>query len=238
MKAIVLVSGGIDSAVALWAALSEGHSVQGLTFNYFRRPPGEVSAGTRLAESAGGIPIHAIDLPFMREVVDMPLRSQNRNLDSAPEGYISARNLIFYGLALAEAEARGAELIVGGHNGGDSEVFPDASPLFFRSLNRISKMALWSSKSQAVKIETPLSGMTKSEVINLGVGMGVPLELTWSCYWDGDRHCGTCESCIERRTAFVEAGIGDPTQYSFPPRSGRAPQHPRRSGPNPEARGS
>ncbi len=213
MKAIVLLSGGIDSAVALWDSLRNGMEVEALTFNYHRRPPGEVRALSPLAEAAGGLKVRSIDLPTMREVVDLPPPS-NPSLRDAPEGYIPARNLIFYAMALGEAEARGADYIIGGHNGGDSEVFPDASRPFFNALNRLARLGLWSYSIEPIEIRVPLAGMTKAEVIRLGGELGVPFELTWSCYWDRQDHCGVCESCRERRDAFAAVGVEDPTTYA------------------------
>lgn len=218
MKALLLLSGGIDSAVALWHALEKSWEMNCLTFDYHRRPPGEHRAMEALLQAAGDLPLRTVHLPFLKEVADLGADIQNPGLRGAPEGYIPARNLVFYALALNEGERIGARYIVGGHNGGDSEVFPDANPQFFGSLNALVTSSLWSSKANPMEIYIPLAGMSKVEVLRTGERMGVPFELTWSCYWDGERHCGQCESCRERRAAFAAAGMADPTSYG--PRPG------------------
>ncbi len=222
MKALVLLSGGIDSAVALWQALEKGWEVECLTFDYHRRPCGEHRAMEAIQRAAGGVPLRTVALPFLKEVADLGPEIKNPGLRGAPEGYIPARNLVFYALALNEGERLGARYIIGGHNGGDSEVFPDANPKFFTSLNALAASALWSSRATPMEIQIPLAGMSKVDVLRMGERLEVPFEATWSCYWDGERHCGRCESCRERRDAFVAAGIADPTGYGPRPEADEA----------------
>src|SRR6266699_2573262 len=137
----------------------------------------------------------------------------NRLLLDSPEGYIPGRNLIFYALAGYYAELDAVRYIVGGHNGIDPESFPDASPKFFNFLNSVFHLSLWSYDKSPVQILVPLSGKSKEEVVRLGLEMHVPFDVTWSCYWDRDVHCGTCESCKERRAAFAAVGVDDPVAY-------------------------
>jgi len=213
-RAIVLLSGGVDSAVTLWWAKQQGWDVQPLTFDYFGRPKREHSAMEDLAREAGVRPIRCVQLPFLKEVDD--LRSAglaNPVLEGSPEGYIPARNLIFYGLAAYFAELEGTRYLVGGHNGLDPESFPDASPKFFDFLNNVFRLSLWSYDRSPVQAIVPLSGKSKEDVLRMGRDLGVPFELTWSCYWDHDVHCGTCVSCQERREAFAALGLQDPVAY-------------------------
>jgi 7-cyano-7-deazaguanine synthase len=213
-RAIVLLSGGVDSAVALWWARTQGWDVHPLTFNYFGRPRREQTAIEALVEEAGVQPIRSIDLPFLKEVDD--LRSAglaNPILRDSPEGYIPARNLIFYSLAAYYAELDGTRYLVGGHNGTDPESFPDASPKFFDFLNSVLHLSLWSYDQSPVQIVVPLGGKSKADVLRMGQDLGVPFELTWSCYWDRDVHCGRCGSCRERREAFAALGLKDPVSY-------------------------
>ena len=216
-RALVLFSGGIDSAVTLWWAKAQGWEVLPLTFHYFRRPDREVRATRRLKDLAGLPALREVELPFLKEVYD--LRDEgvaNQLLLESPEGYIPARNMVFYALAAYYAEVEGARWVLGGHNGTDPDSFPDASPKFFNFVNSMYRIGLWSWPKTPVQILLPLSGKSKVEVVRLGRELGVPFEHTWSCYWDGDVHCGVCESCRERRAAFAALGVPDPIAYARP----------------------
>ena len=213
-RAIVLLSGGVDSAVTLWWTKKQGWDVQPLTFDYFGRPRREHTAIEGLVKEAGVRPVRTVGLPFLKEVDD--LRSSglaNPVLEDSPEGYIPARNLIFYSLAAYYAELDGTRYLVGGHNGIDPESFPDASPKFFEFLNSMFHLSLWSFDRSPVQVVVPLSGKSKEDVLRMGRDLGVPFGLTWSCYWDRDVHCGTCVSCRERREAFAALGLEDPVPY-------------------------
>lgn len=222
-RAIVLLSGGVDSAVTLWWAKDQGWDVQPLTFDYFGRPKREHAAIAALAKRAAVGPARSVALPFLKEVDDLrPSGFGNPALNESPEGYIPGRNLIFYSLASYFAELDGVRYLVGGHNGSDPESFPDASPKFFDQLNRLFGMSLWSYRTSPVEVVLPLSGKSKQDVLRLGRTLGVPFELTWSCYWDQDVHCGACVSCTERREAFAAIGAEDPVPYETNSRNRRA----------------
>jgi 7-cyano-7-deazaguanine synthase len=213
-RAIVLLSGGVDSAVTLWWAKQQGWQIRPLTFDYFGRPRREQDAVQHLTSRAGTEAVRQVSLPFLKEVDDLKKEGfENRTLLQAPEGYIPGRNLIFYGLAGYFAEIESARYILGGHNGIDPESFPDSSPKFFNFLNSVFHLSLWSYNASPVKILVPLSGKSKEDVVRLGLEMKVPFDLTWSCYWDRSVHCGTCVSCRERREAFAKVGVKDPVEY-------------------------
>ncbi len=205
--ALVLFSGGIDSAVALWWARERGHRVIALTFDYYRRPPGEVRAMKALLEASGLEDPISVPLPFLREMDDLrgPALT-NPDLQNAPDAYLPARNLVFYAMAAHYAEPIGARWIVGGHNGADGETFPDATRPFFDHVNAALGMGLLTYETSPVEVVLPLLGRTKTDVVRLGMELGVPLDLTWSCWWDRPEPCGECESCVERQQAFTEAG--------------------------------
>jgi 7-cyano-7-deazaguanine synthase len=149
-----------------------------------------------------------VPLHFVREVSDIPEQElANPSLAHAPEGYIPLRNLLFYSLAAYHAEILGARYIVGGHTRSDCESFPDAGKAFWEQLNQILKITIWSYTQVQTEVVLPLIDMDKVDVVRLGLKLGVPFELTWSCYHDADRPCGTCESCIERAQAFTAAGL-------------------------------
>lgn len=218
-RALVLLSGGIDSAVALHWSLREGHEVVPLTFDYHQRPQREVEACEALLEHArarGGAvaPLQRIATPFLREVEDLAQRPGH--LAAAPEGYIPARNLVFYAIAASLAEVHGAQHIVGGHNGTDPELFPDASPAFFASFNALLGRGAWSHARRPFEVVLPIAGQSKADVLRLGRALGVDFARTWSCYHDRKMHCGACGSCVERREGFAGTGLSDPAPMEEP----------------------
>lgn len=194
-RALVLLSGGIDSAVALWWARRRFREVRALTFHIAYRAGPERRAARRIARAAG-VRLEEIAVPFLRESHD-PAR---------PRGYIPARNLVFYSIALARAEASGAGAVAGGHTRDDASRFPDAGRSFFLNLESLAA----SGGYPRVRILTPLARLDKAGAVRLGLGLGVPLRLTWSCYGRGPRPCGKCPACRERSAAFERCGVKDP----------------------------
>ena len=214
-RALVLLSGGIDSAVCLWWSRRQRWNILPLTIDYHERPAAEVRAVRSLLAAAGIRNLVEVPLPFLKEVSDLKDDGlPDRLRHGAPDAYIPARNMIFYALAGYYAETLDAPLIIGGHNGIDPETFPDSSPDFFTHVNSLYRLGLWSYAKNPVSIKLPLAGKPKEEVVSLGLKLGVPFERTWSCYFDGATHCGRCPSCLERREAFRRLGIPDPVPYS------------------------
>ncbi|MFX0006164.1 MAG: 7-cyano-7-deazaguanine synthase [Candidatus Hermodarchaeota archaeon] len=202
MSAIVLLSGGIDSAVALHWAYQKGYDIIALSYNYDLRPENEKKAAQKLAENLQ-IKLIEVPLPFIKESID--LRIEGFPVPSAvntPEGFIPTRNLIFYSIAGYYAEVFDCEVIIGGHIAIDPKDFPDASPNFFRSLEKLINKGKHVKDTSRKKLLFPLAKMTKMDVINLGKKLKVPLEWTWSCYSDGDQPCGKCNSCRKRNEAL------------------------------------
>lgn len=206
--------------MTLWWARRNGWDVRPLTFHYFNRPKAEVRAIGALLPAAEIQGVREVDLPFLMEIDDMRKQGvafDNRELTRSPEGYIPARNLIFYALAAHYAELDRARWVIGGHNGTDPEQFPDSSPKFFNFVNSLYRLGIWSYGTSPMHVLLPLSGKTKVEVVRLGLELEVPFADTWSCFWDGDVHCGTCVSCRERRDAFAALGVEDPVPYRSQP---------------------
>ena len=209
MRALVLLSGGLDSAVCLYWARAQGWDVISIEFDYFDRPERERLASRNLCAHSGIRKRLIVPVPFLREIADIPEpQLANPALRHAPEGYIPARNLIFYALAAHYAEIQGAGRIVGGHNRTDGESFPDAGIAFQNRLNDILRISMWSQASVGTEVILPLIELDKTEVIRLGVRLEVPFDLTWSCFFNASEPCGACISCVERIEAFAAAGLG------------------------------
>jgi 7-cyano-7-deazaguanine synthase len=184
-KAVVLVSGGIDSAVALaWA--KERFQVTALSCEVAGRPRREVRACAAVTRKAQA-PLIRVRTPFLRP------RSS---------GYVPARNLVFHAIALSIAEELGAEAVVAGHNLSDAASFDDATPSYFRRIESLGR---------GIRILLPFARYTDADVIALGARLGVPLGLTWSCYRDGARPCRRCSACRGRIESFRQNRMEDPS---------------------------
>ena len=180
----MLVSGGIDSAAALWWARSR-YRATALSFDGASRPRGEVRACATIIREAG-VPHLRVPAPYLRQEAS---------------GYIPARNLVIHSIAISIAETIGAAAVVAGHNRSDARIFDDARPAFFRRLERLNG---------GVRIVLPFQARSDAGVIREARRMGVPLEWTWSCYRDGRRPCGRCSACRGRIESFAATGIEDP----------------------------
>lgn len=213
-KTLVMLSGGLDSAVALYWALNRGFEVESLTFNYFRRSPREMRACQEVAGRVGG-KNRLIKLDFLKEIEDVKENVRNKTLDKAPSAYIPSRNIIFYGIAASFAEILGAKYIIGGHNKEDAIHFPDSSTAFFDLFNKTASLGRIS-RNRTGKVILPLARLDKTGVVLLGEKLGVPFECTWSCYKSSLRPCGKCHSCLLRKKAFRSAELEDPLLRARP----------------------
>lgn len=201
----MLLSGGIDSATALYLTKAE-YSVRALTFEYAGIAQRELEASDEIAGAAGVEGHRHFRLPDLKEAGDI----DKRRFPGMPSTYIPGRNGIFYACAASFAEEVGASVILGGHNADDSTTFVDATPLFFRELEEALKTGSIALASMKLRVELPLAGMSKAEVIRTADRAGVPLASTWSCHRDGPVHCWRCEGCAARTRAFKSAGVADP----------------------------
>lgn len=207
--AVVLLSGGMDSATLLYWALKENYTVHAITYNYPSRPSQELKA-THMIASSAGVECVEVTLPFLKTAAD--IKKENSTAFKGvkvPEGYVPTRNLIFYSLAYYYAEVYSANLIIGGHVKTDREGFPDAAPTFFQEIERLVNSVKLDKESH-IQLIMPFIEKTKLDVVKMAAELRVPLELTWSCYYDRDEHCGKCESCLERTEAFEKGGLKDP----------------------------
>lgn len=211
-RALVLFSGGLDSATCLYWAKSKFDSVYALSFDYSGRLEQEkrsFHAITRVAAVAESI---TVDLSFMQEASEVKgLREKlYSQTDSRWSSYVPARNLIFYSIAGHFAERLGASAIIGGHNLHDAEFFRDSSAKFIENLNRLFEQGCLTCDDQPYRVLLPLAAMRRQEIVKLAMNLAVPIELTWSCHGDNEFHCGQCYSCRERLNAFSSMGLSDP----------------------------
>lgn len=194
-KALVLVSGGLDSAVALYWAANQGYEVVALTFRYPGRPRGETRAAREIVAASGARDAFEIDMPFLKEAADI----DGARFAGAPPGYMPFRNALFYSAACYHAQALGCCVVVGGHNQEDARLYPDASRRFFDDLQGVLDRGAWRGGDVVPpKLVMPLLTLSKDEVHALGQQLGVPLERTWSCYEDLEGPCGACPACLRR----------------------------------------
>ena len=201
-RGLVLLSGGIDSAVALAWANKNFETLFAISFLYHLRPMRELFSTYRLLQT---YPATLIEVPltYLKEATDANPQRTNK----VPEGYISNRNLVFYSIAAHYAETYECESIIGGHTAEDHEAFPDASETFF---HRFELLVNEASLLRRIRIDLPLIRFSKLEVLQQGLQWKVPFEFTWSCYWDRSEPCRTCISCTERAAAFENLNVVDP----------------------------
>lgn len=199
-KALVLLSGGIDSAAVLHWAFQTHEQIGAISYRYHQRPHREILAVHRLLQSYPA-KLYEVPLPFLRESSSVDV----------PEGYIPNRNMIFYSIAAYFAETSGSTSLVGGHSAEDENPFPDAGVPFFEALQSLINSALLSG---TIQIELPLAHLTKLQVLQKAIEWNVPLQHTWSCYRDASVPCRKCVSCIERAEAFQQLGLPDPLFHS------------------------
>lgn len=209
-KAMVLLSGGLDSATCLYWAKNKFTSVYAITFNYKDRGKREKSAALKIAKNANIIEMIELDLPFIREHLQLTSGKVISEYDSRLAAYIPARNLMFYSIALYYAENLSITSIIGGHNRHDAVFFKDASKNYMQKLTRLFNEGSKMRHKESTNIILPLSNMYRKKIIALAVKLGVPIKLTWSCHNDGYTHCGSCYACIERLQSFRSLGINDP----------------------------
>jgi 7-cyano-7-deazaguanine synthase len=211
-KCIVVLSGGPDSTVVAYWAKNKGYEVYGLTFNYGQISMTEVEHASTIAEKLE-IPIKIIDLSSLKEVFTGVTSLVDDNIqmtsDFSHPIIVPFRNAIFLSVAVAYAVSINSKYIFYGAQGSDAAFYPDCRKEFYESFERTARLGT----DEELEIEAPFSNMPKSEIIKLGAKLGVPFHLTWSCYLNLPKHCGKCESCINRKNAFKQSGITDPTEY-------------------------
>lgn len=223
MKAVVLLSGGLDSTTVLAHAISQGYEVVALTVQYGQRHSREINSAKAVARHYG-IEQHVmldLDLSYLRKSaltsreVEVPVRESAEGIgDEIPVTYVPARNLLMLSLAAGLCETEGGQAIFIGANSVDFSGYPDCRPEFFRAFEEVLRVGTKAGvESRPIWIEAPILRMSKADIVRLARKLNAPLELTWSCYNGGEAACGHCESCLLRLKGFEEAGEKDPVPY-------------------------
>ena len=222
--AVILLSGGLDSATVLAVAIRDGFRCIPLTFNYGQRHDVELAAAQEVARSMGCTPpiIAALDLRVvgasaLTSDISVPKgRDPGKMAQEVPVTYVPARNLLFLSYAAALAEARGATDLFIGVNALDYSGYPDCREEFIRAFELAVNLGTKTgSEGRRFTVHTPLIELSKAEIVALGTSLGVDYSLTHSCYDpEGELACGRCDACLLRSAGFEKAGIDDPTRYA------------------------
>ncbi|UCD85667.1 MAG: 7-cyano-7-deazaguanine synthase QueC [Deltaproteobacteria bacterium] len=224
MKSIVLLSGGLDSVVCLKKAHDETSVELALTFDYGHRAAlREIDCSRKICRRFK-VPHRSIRLDWLKQITKTSLVNRKRKIPEPEKGdldknpadtvrdvWVPNRNGVFLNTAASFAEARGVELIVAGFNAEEAAAFPDNSLQFVESVNR----SLQYSTLSHPKVISYTQSLSKKETVELGIGIGAPLDLIWSCYRGGERMCGKCESCVRAKRAFEESGHFDIIEERF-----------------------
>lgn len=225
MKAVCLLSGGLDSATALACAKRDEFECYCLSFDYGQRHQVELEAASRVAAALGAaahkvirIDLRAFGGSALTDDIAVPKGRQSAEMSaSIPVTYVPARNTVFLSIALAWAEVLGAGDLYLGVNAVDYSGYPDCRPEYIQAFERLANLATKSGVegTNRFHIHTPLIDLSKAEIIGLGSALGVDYSLTHSCYDPvGHRSCGQCDSCLLRKAGFAEAGRADPLEYA------------------------
>lgn len=219
-KAVVILSGGLDSATCMGIAHASGYELCPITFDYGQRHRIELESAKKVAAFYGVKDHRIVSIDFLRQIggsaltdesIDVPTEGVSREI---PVTYVPGRNLLFLAIAASYAEVIGAEAIYIGVNALDYSGYPDCRPEFIEGVEHVLRIGTKAGvEGRPIRIETPLLHWTKGEIVRKGLELGVPYELTTSCYQGGDVACGECDSCRLRLKGFAEAGAKDPIPY-------------------------
>jgi 7-cyano-7-deazaguanine synthase len=211
-KCVILLSGGPDSATVAYWAKKQTYQIYPITFNYGQIAIKETQAAQKIAKKLDTT-TKIIDLSALKEIFSGVTSLCNTNIPLTSEFstpiIVPFRNAVFLSAAVAYTVAVGADTIFYGAQGSDEPFYPDCRREFYEAFEKAARLGT----CQEITIQAPFSGKRKSDLFKAGAELGVPFELTWSCYRDRAKHCGKCESCNNRKKAFKEAGIADSTKY-------------------------
>jgi 7-cyano-7-deazaguanine synthase len=227
-RAVVLLSGGLDSATALAVARDKGYTCYALSVDYGQRHASELNAARTVAKVLGAVEHRVAHLDIGQfggsALTDKGMAVPTQPTEGIPVTYVPARNTVMLALALGWAEVLDADAIYIGVNAVDYSGYPDCRPEFIAAFQRLANLATKRAvEGRPIALEAPLMRLTKAQIVQLGTRLGVDYGLTVSCYQADEqgRACGECDSCRYRRQGFAEAGMRDPTPYR--PNAAEAP---------------
>lgn len=222
-KAVVLLSGGMDSSTVLAMALERGFDVIALTFDYGQKHRRELDSARRVAKHYG-LKDHIVMPLDLGRYLNSSLTQDSMSIPSGrskteigtgiPSTYVPGRNTVFLSIAFSIAESRGATTVFIAANAVDFSGYPDCTPEFMEAFQKMIDLGTKVGREgRGVKIEAPILRETKAQIVKEAIRLHVPLELTWSCYRGGAKACGVCDSCLLRLEGFKAAGVKDPIGY-------------------------
>ena len=219
MKSVVVFSGGLDSTTLLYKLKSENHDVYAISFVYGQKHSRELDSAKDISTLLG-VSHKIVDISSLSGVLDSALTNPNTEIPNVPANaqfyetlkttVVPNRNAIFLSIAAGYAQSIGATNLYYAAHHSDRGMYPDCRPEFILQFEKMVQLSL---DNEEFHVESPFVNITKGGIVELGHKFNVPFELTWSCYEGGDKHCGICSTCRERKRAFEEAGIKDSTEY-------------------------
>ncbi|MDV2996592.1 MAG: 7-cyano-7-deazaguanine synthase [Chroococcidiopsis sp. SAG 2025] len=228
-KAVILLSGGLDSSTVLYQARADGYDCYAISFDYQQRHRRELEAAKTIARSAGVADHQLVSFDLRQwggsaltdDSINLPqARSLDEMAQNIPVTYVPARNTIFLSFALAYAETLNASRVYIGVNALDYSGYPDCRPDYIQAMQEVFRLGTKQGREgNAIAIVAPLIQLKKTEIIQLGDRLGVPWEKTWSCYAGDELACGVCDSCRLRLAAFAALELEDPLPYRREQRS-------------------
>jgi 7-cyano-7-deazaguanine synthase len=219
MKAVCLLSGGMDSCVTAAIAKNEGYEIYAITFDYGQRNRKEIEGAIKVASALNSkqhkiikADLRTFGKSALTDDIEVPDFKEGR--EEIPLTYVPARNTVFLSYGLAYAEAVDADAIFIGANAVDYSGYPDCRKEYIEAYQNVADLGTKrGTEGNPIKIVAPVIGMSKGEIVKKGIELNAPFEHTWSCYKSEDKACGRCDSCVLRLKGFEEAGVEDPIEY-------------------------